>query len=312
MDNLQYMNHFFVCFREDVVVRDENIETNIKELEHAEEIYDYIKNFLLDGLNQLQIDALNNSRNKETIRYKSFRNNVLDIINNQELSEEYLNRFKQDQNGQYWFAFWDNKKSLPLVVLFSRINQRFLGAQNHGRLNGVDVPVIELSFIDNDKNEFSLQTIKAVLDHKSTIIHEITHAFDYVKSNGKTDEELNSYSYYRRPTEEHAFIQQVILWIQTNFDSWKDFEEKIGEVSPDNIRRLIDYLLKSDDIRDDEKFYNEKDYYRFSLKNKFQHLSSKAKKRVYSKIAEYLQFNKDRGKKMKESFEELCEYIPWD
>ena len=84
------------------------------------------------------------------------------------------------------------------------------------------------------------------------------------------------------------------LWIQDNFDSWQVLENIVGKITPDNIRKFIEYFLQNSERLDKNKYYDNKDYYRFYLKNRFEKLTPKNKKRIYSKIAEYLQYNKER------------------
>lgn len=300
MTSIQYLDHIIVIFKEDINIKNEDIKTNIDDLDAANDIYNYIKEFLLQDLDKIQIDALNTT--PETIKHGHFRNSVLDIINNQELPKKYLSKFNKDQNGDYYFIFYSRKYQTPLLVVFSHINKSFMARQIFAKVNNMHIPALELAFIDNNLNSFNLQTIKAVLTHKNTIIHEITHVLDAIKSDGKIGNEFKM-SYYTRPSEIHAITQQILLWIQTYFDSWKDFDERIGEVSPNNIRKLVEYLLDSDEIRNDDDFYSEKDYYRFSLKNNFKKLSSKAKNKIYSKVAEYLQYNREQNENIKESFE---------
>ena len=292
-------------------VKKEYIKTNEKHLDIAESVYEQIKRFLLKGLSNIQLQAINNSENEKTLKHKTFRNRVLDIIKNEELSEDYFKKFEQDNYGKYFFRMYNPDFKKPIFVRFLDVSPDGLARCGHATLGKENIPELNLMFIDNNYNTITLQTIKAFIDHKITVIHEMTHAIDGENSGWKIDDELEK-PYNKQPNEKHAVIQEILEWIRQNFKDWAEVEEKIGEITPDNIRKFIDYFFNSDDQRNDEEYYSSKDYYRYALKNKYKKFPPKIQRQICAKVAEYLQFNKEMKYGFTESFRIPVCIVPWD
>ena len=131
----------------------ENIESNIKDLDIANEVYNKIKDYLLKGLTSLQLDALNNS--KEEIKYQSFRNEVLDIV---PLPKDYFFRFRQDLYDNLYFDVYSNTLNSIIFVSFSK--KRLDRMASCRKTLNSDLPVLDLCFIDNVLNKFNLNNTR--------------------------------------------------------------------------------------------------------------------------------------------------------
>ena len=91
-------------------------------------------------------------------------------------------------------------------------------------------------------------------------------------------------------------IKIFLELIRQNFNGWSDIDEKIGEITPDNIRKFIDCFLDNDE----------------DLKNKYKKFRPKIQKQICAKVAEYLQFNKEMKYGFTESFVMPVCIVPWE
>jgi len=107
------------------------------------------------------------------------------------------------------------------VVFTENIPQRGLF------LNGkITIKVPNKAFVKNASKGFSM----AINSIKDTLVHELQHAYDWWRSNGKYNSDKKSKKYYQGDTEAPLSPEQKKLYYQLPPEYWARFSETIYKI----------------------------------------------------------------------------------